>query len=308
MWKKKGLIYNVKNQFEWDVTHAHVVSVDFIEEKNMIRMIFSTRNSNNQCLPCFIDVDANTFELINDISKKPLFDLGKIGTFDDSGIMPTWLYRHGNERFLYYIGWTVRNTIPYHNSIGIAKSNDGFKYEKIFEGPIVTSNYLEPYFVASACILKNNDLFLMWYLSCIGWEIINDKPEPLYNIKLATSIDGINWIRGNNVCINLKNDEGGISRPTVIFEEGIYKMWYSYRGRKNFKIKSDQSYRIGYAESNDGINWSRMDEKSGINISDKGWDSDMIEYPLVFILKNKKYMIYNGNGFGKSGFGYAVWN
>ena len=65
-------------------------------------------------------------------------------------------------------------------------------------------------------------------------------------------------------------------------------------------------YRMGYAESQNGLNWERMDEKVGIDVSATGWDSEMIQYPYVFNHKNKKYMLYNGNDYGKEGAGLAV--
>ena len=74
-------------------------------------------------------------------------------------------------------------------------------------------------------------------------------------------------------------------------------MWYSY---------AIENYRIGYAESKNGIHWKRMDKISGIDVSSSGWDSISIEYPYVFQHDSTKYMLYCGNEFGKTGFGYAT--
>jgi hypothetical protein len=74
-------------------------------------------------------------------------------------------------------------------------------------------------------------------------------------------------------------------------------MWFCARG---------QAYRIGYAESDDGVAWTRMDEAAGIDVSESGWDSDMIEYPFVFDHKGDRYLLYAGNGFGRTGFGLAI--
>ena len=84
-------------------------------------------------------------------------------------------------------------------------------------------------------------------------------------------------------------------------------MWYSYRAIEDYRTNTANSYRIGYAESNDGISWVRKDDEVGIDISESGWDSEMIEYPMVFNYRGEKYMFYNGNGFGKNGFGYAIY-
>jgi hypothetical protein len=146
--------------------------------------------------------------------------------------------------------------------------------------------------------LVENGKWRMWYLSCTEWEMVNGVPKHKYHIKYAESADGINWLREGKVAIDYAQDnEHAISRPSVIHDPDGWKMWYSYRG---------QSYRIGYAESADGINWTRMDDRVGIDVSKTGWDSEMIEYPFVFDHDGKRYMLYNGNNYGITGFGLAV--
>jgi len=138
----------------------------------------------------------------------------------------------------------------------------------------------------------------MWYLSCTGWHINNDKSEHAYHIKYAESSNGIDWDRRGHIAIDYAHaGEYAISRPTVLCDEGLWKMWYSYRG---------ETYRIGYAESADGRHWTRLDERSGIDVSASGWDSQMIEYPFVFDHQGRRYMLYNGNDYGRTGFGLAV--
>ena len=138
----------------------------------------------------------------------------------------------------------------------------------------------------------------MWYLSGIGWEEINGTKRIPYHIRYAESKDGINWERKGTVCIDFKHkNETRIGRATVLQENNIYKMWYAYALDK---------FRIGYAESTDGILWNRKDDEVGIDVSKFGWDSEMIEYPFVFEHNSTKYMFYNGNNYGKTGFGYAI--
>jgi hypothetical protein len=147
----------------------------------------------------------------------------------------------------------------------------------------------------------------MWYLSNTKWVEYNGSWEPFYHIKYAESANGIDWEREGEVAIDFKdNNECGIVRACVLKEIGRYKMWYSHRNLQNYRVDSVNSYRIGYAESENGRDWLRMDELVGIDVSDQGWDSEMIEYPFVYEHKNHCYMFYNGNGFGKTGFGYAV--
>jgi sucrose-6-phosphate hydrolase SacC (GH32 family) len=101
--------------------------------------------------------------------------------------------------------------------------------------------------------------------------------------------------------------EGGISRPSVLIEDGIYKMWFSARAITDYRENRERSYRIYYAESTDGIHWTRKDDEVGIDVSEdpKAWDYSMIEYPLVVQHRGRKIMFYNGNHFGQTGVGYA---
>ena len=297
-WIKKGLIFEPKGNFDWMLTHAAVPIADKIEG-DLYRIYFATRDKDNKSHTAYIEMDIKNPKKILYISENPVLKPGVLGTFDDSGAMPSWIISYEGKKYMYYIGWNLGVTVPFRNSIGLAISQDGGStFNKYSEGPILDRNFSEPHFVASSCVIIENGIWKMWYLSCVKWELENDKPKHYYHIKYAESKDGINWVRNGIVCIDFKSkDEYAISRPCVIKEDGIYKMWYSYRG---------ESYRIGYAESTDGIKWERKDEEAGIDVSESGWDSEMIEYPFVFEHKGKKYMLYNGNGYGKTGFGYAI--
>lgn len=306
IWDKKGLIYNTNTLHEWNKTHAQVPVVDVIGN-NRLRIYYSSRSEKGISSCSFIEVDADNPGTILYEHAEPILPLGRLGTFDDCGIMPTCIVNVGDKKYLYYIGWTVRQTVPYHNAIGLAVSNDGGKtFTKMFEGPIITTTNTEPYFAGTAYVLKKDDIWRMWYLSCTKWEVINGKPEPFYHIKYAESTDGINWRRQGVVAIDYINEqEGGIVSASVVEDNMGYKMWYACRSANNYRIDKQQSYRIGYAESADGIKWARKDAEAGIEVSSNGWDSEMISYPYVIRHNEKTMLFYNGNGFGRSGFGYA---
>jgi len=306
-WSKHGRIYIPRGQYRWNKSHAQVPTVDIADNK-VWRIYFGTRDELNRTRTSYIEVEAGEPENVLYEHDAPVLELGKIGTFDDCGAMPSWVVTHEGVKYLYYIGWTVRNTVPYHNSIGLAVSVDGGKtFEKFAEGPVYAPTVSEPYFTGTSCVLIDNGIWRNWYLSGTKWEVIDGRPEPFYHIKYAESPDGINWKREGVVAIdyNSKN-EGGIVKASVLKENDTYKMWYSYRNARQYRQNSQNSYRIGYAESSDGIGWKRMDNGVGIEASAEGWDSEMMAYPHLIRFKGKKYMFYNGNGFGKSGFGYAV--
>ncbi len=305
-WKKRGLIYVPKSNQNWMVSHAQLPTVDKVND-DVLRIYYGTRDRLNQTVTTYIEVEADNPQSILYVHDRPVLGLGELGCFDDSGAMPSWIVNHGGMKYLYYIGWNKSVTVSYRNSIGVAVSDDGGKtFTRIYKGPVVDRTKTEPHFCGASCVIVDNGLWRMWYLSAVKWVTHNEKPEPVYHIKYAESKDGANWDRPGTVCIDLKSpDEGGITRPCVIRENGIYKMWYCYRGIRDYRTNKANSYRTGYAESKDGLEWDRKDELVGIDVSTEGWDSVMITYAHVYKYKGRKHMVYNGNGFGASGFGYA---
>jgi len=308
-WEKKGLIYVPDGRFNWNKSHASVPTVYKLNEK-ILRVYFATRDANNRTSISFIEVEANNPKRITYEHDQPVIVPGTRGMFDDCGAMPSHVIDVGNEVWMYYLGWNVRNTIAYHNSIGLAISKDGGNtFEKFSEGPLFDRNYIEPYFSAAPFVIRENSTWKMWYLSNTKWVEHNDKTEPFYHIKYAESHNGIDWRREGRIAIDYKDEkECGIVRACVLKDRDIYKMWYAHRNLINYRNDKNNSYRIGYAESNNGYEWTRKDDQVGINVSADGWDSEMIEYPFVYDHNNQRYMMYNGNAFGKTGFGYAIYN
>lgn len=147
-------------------------------------------------------------------------------------------------------------------------------------------------------MLVDDSTWRMWYVSGVRWEQRTDGPRHYYHVKYAESRDGISWRRTGHVCIDFQPGEYAIARPCVLHENGLYRMWFAVRG---------PAYRIGYAESRDGLRWERRDAEAGIAPSAAGWDSEMIAYPYVFHQRGSTYMLYNGNDYGRTGIGLAVW-
>ena len=307
MWIKKGVIINIDRYNDWMVSHSCVPTAIIIDPET-VRIFFAPRNSSGKSIPTYVDVSSTNPLEIKYVHDKPILPLGVLGTFDDDGIMPCSVVRLTEQCiYLYYVGWNPSVSVPYRNSIGLAISHDnGLTFKKAFEGSILERNKNEPFFTASPCVFKEGDKWMMWYASGTGFVLANGKPEPLYVIKYAESNDGINWFRPNHICIHPTEEYQCTARPTVIKEKGIFKMWFTYRGSFDYRDGLD-SYRIGYAESINGKDWNRDDSKSGIKLSQSGWDSLMQTYPFVLENGGKKMLFYNGNGFGKTGIGLAIW-
>jgi hypothetical protein len=307
MWIKKGLVYKTNGAFDWSRTHTQVPVADVLSDR--IRVYYATRNDQGKSNISFVEVCKDDPTKILYEHNATLLDFGNLGAFDDSGLMPSSIVNHDGKKFLYYVGWTTRQTVPYQNAVGLAiSSDDGLTFERVSEGPIISINHIEPYFSGTSFVMKDRGKFRMWYLSCIGWKVFSGKPEPLYNIKYAESGDGVTWNQTGKVAIDLTDDEGGLVSAAVIQTPDIYKMWFGKRKRVDFRENVLNSYRIGYAESKDGIEWVRKDDFAGIEPSADGWDSQMISYPYVVQVESRLLLFYNGNGFGQSGFGLAIWN
>jgi hypothetical protein len=297
-WEKQGLLFDPQKDCAWCVSHAAVPIADQIDG-DRYRIYFTSRDELSRSQIGFFEVDIRQPRHILHVADKPVLASGEPGMFDDSGTMTSWLVSRNGVKYLYCIGWNRSSTVPFRNAIGLAISHDGGKsFSRYSDGPILDRSIHDPAFTASCCVLVEGNRWRMWYLSGIRWDMSGGRPKHYYHIKYAESLDGIAWDRAGVVCIDFESkDEYAISRPCVIKEDGIYRMWYSYRGA---------SYRIGYAESIDGVRWTRKDRDAGIDVSATGWDSEMIEYPFVFVHDGKRYLLYNGNDYGKTGIGYAI--
>jgi hypothetical protein len=304
-WIRRGLIYTPHNEFEWLQDRA-IAPVCELTPDNKLRIYFSARDKQGRSTPVFLEANPERPEEIYSFSKDPILNFGPLGSFDDNGILASSIVTIGNKRHLYYVGWNPRVNVSYHLSIGLAISEGGGEFKKYSNGPILDRGIYEPFFSTAPCVLKIGDEWKMWYVSCTGWKMINNYPEPLYNVKYATSRDGIHWLREGVVAVETDDFAEAIGKPFVYLEDGLYKMIYSFRNSVDYRTDPAKSYRLGYAESTDGITWDRKDHEVGIGLAREGWDSVMMEYASSYEFKGRRYLLYNGNGFGQSGFGYAV--
>lgn len=310
-WKKLGRVFNpLENKGEnWLSEFAQAPSV--LPFTDFIRVYFSCRppaDSKGQYVSYSAYVDLNRKNLLEivGLAKKPILELGSIGSFDEFGTYPVSVVRDNNKVITYYGGWTRCESVPFNVAIGKAVSeDDGMTFKKIGTGPILSYSPDEPFIISGPKIRRYNNQWVLFYIAGKKWIPNAGKPEPVYRIRMATSLNGVDWTKLNHDLIEpkLEDDECQAS-PDVIYLNNKYHMFYSYRYSLNYRGK-DGGYRIGYASSVDMINWEREDEKAGIDISADGWDSEMVSYPHVFELDGKIYMLYLGNQVGRYGFGLA---
>jgi predicted GH43/DUF377 family glycosyl hydrolase len=303
-WVKQGLIFEPGGMHGWMNSHAQIPTVFVMADR--FRVYFATRPRNDLTLTTFVDLDKQDPKKVLYVHDRPVLETGRYGMFDGHGIMPNHVMRMGDEVWLYYVGWYRGSTIPYHNAIGLAVSRDeGVTFEKMFEAPVLDRTPTEPFSMGSIYVLEEGGLYHMFYTYVFDWLVVNGKQEPIYHIRHATSSDGVSWTKTGRVIIDQKHPGEAIARPSIIRKGGRWHMWFCYRGSEDFRGGAD-SYRIGYASSENLLDWHRDDSRAGIDVSESGWDSEMVTYPCIVEDGGRHIMFYNGNRFGTTGFGYAI--
>jgi predicted GH43/DUF377 family glycosyl hydrolase len=310
-WKRLGKIFNpADHNIGWMREYAQ--SPYAVVYDKYVRVFFCSRppvskDGQYSSYISFLDLDIKDITKVLNINEKIIFDLGGIGTFDEFGTNPISLIKNENKIFLYYTGWTRCESVPYNNSIGLAISEDNGKTFKRFgNGPILSFDAKEPFLIGSPRVKKINAKWYLWYVAGKEWKIINNKPEPIYKIRMASSSDGIKW---QKIHIDLIEDKLGEDEcqacPDVSYFNNRFNMFFSYRYSSNYKI-SKYGYKIGYASSTNLTEWKRDDSLAGFTTAQSGWDSEMVSYSHIFFLKNKIYMLYQGNCMGRDGIGIAI--
>jgi len=300
-WRKCGRILTPRPDLFWNQTHVSLPTVEWRRD-SLVRVYFGGRDHLNRSRIGYADFDLDNLTDGGRVSKRPALELGELGTFDDNGVMPCSLVEDGNEKLLYYVGWNPRATTRFSFYSGLAISQDGGNYfVRYSRAPILERTDREPFVNASPMVIRDGLLWRMYYVSGEGW-INPDLPR--YNIKYAESDDGRSWRRDGHACIDFcAPGENALARPCVIKDGNFYRMWFSYKGG-NYDLQ--HNYRIGYAESEDGKNFMRRDDLANIDVSSSGWDSEMVTYAFVFRCQGRFWMAYNGNSYGRNGFGLAV--
>jgi len=299
-WIKKGLIYCPDGKCSW-VKHSALQPTPYFISDDVIRSYVGFRDDNGVSRIGCVDVDANNPSVVLKVSEKPVLDVGVPGTFDENGVVPCAVIEREGKLYLYYAGYQLGQKVRFYVFGGLAISEDGgnsfVRYSRV---PVIDRTDEALFFRAVHSIIFEDGVWKIWYGAGSGWIKGKAKTLPVYDVRYLESKDGVNFGKEGKICIGIKRgDEYRVGRPYVTKDVGVYRMFYSI-GTKS------KRYRLAYAESRHGINWIRKDEEIGIDISESGWDSQMIAYPSVVRYRDRVYMFYNGNNYGETGFGYAV--
>lgn len=301
-WRKLGRVYAPDGSKWWAMSNAMVPTPD-VRSGGTVRVYLTMCDAAGIGRIGYVDVSQDDPTRVLKIADNPLLDVGTPGSFDENGMLGTSLVSlDDGTRYLYYVGFELGTKIRYRllSGLGIQKPGEQ-TFTRFSRVPILERSDEELFFRGGPFVLREDEKFRMWYVAGSQWTDIGGKEMPVYDIRHIESADGVNWPRRGTPCIRIEYpDEHGFGRPYVLRDGSGYRMFYSVR-----RI-SHRAYRMGYAESDDGIAWTRKDDEVGLDVSGEGWDSEAVCYAAVISIKDREYMFYNGNGFGRTGFGVAI--
>lgn len=300
-WNKKGLIYCPNGEYGSWMNNSVLTPTPYLINEEVIRVYCSFRDVNGVGRIGYVDLEAKNPSNVLRVSNEPVIELGKDGCFDDNGMILGDVINVDGKIYMYYVAFQLVQKVKFYAFSGLAISYDGGNsFKRVKKTPVMDRTDEGIFGRCIHSVLKTEGKFRVWYSVIYDWTYIDGVPYPTYDIKYIESTDGIHFDDEGMQCIKCNEEEYRIGRPRVrSIGENLYEMRYT-------SDTYDKQYKAGYAESIDGIKWIRKDDKSTIKPSEVGWDSEMACYPAIIETKYGTYMFYDGNGMGKSGFGYAV--
>lgn len=300
-WQKLGLLYDTSESGRHPKLISHAANpLPLLIADDVYRVFFNGRDANNRSSVGAVDIDIVKRQVIKN-HHHPFFEHGQKNSFFANGVSIGNCYEANGVRYMLFMGWQNPEVGHWFGEIGRLIVTPELTLELDSSVPFIACDTVDPISLSYPCVLaKSPSGFNMWYGSTITWDAGNE--EMLHIIRHASSADGQHWHRNGEIAVPYElGNAQAFSRPIVIQDgHDNFKMWFSFRGGFGKK------YRIGYATSHDGLTWQLELAQIGISVSNSGWDSEMIEYPFVFDHKGERYMLYNGNGYGKTGFGLAI--
>ena len=310
-WKKLGNIFNPSEVADRPWMSAYAQAPTALVLDDVVRIYFACRppmdaNGNYVSVSAYADFQRSDLTTLVRVCEHPLLSLGAAGTFDEFGAYFTSVIRKDADVLAYYVGYTRCESVPFTIGVGAAISKDGGNsFARLGAGPILPCSLDEPFFLTVPRIRKFEGRWYLYYSAGKRWLQTPKRPEPVYHIRMATSSDGLNWVKAGRDLIECTIGRDECQACPDVFEYGgMYHMFFCYRSSTNYYGK-DGGYRLGYASSSNLIDWIRDDSKAGLSISETGWDSEMVSFPHIFKLDGDIYLLYLGNQIGRHGFGLA---
>jgi len=296
-WRRLGRLALDTRAAPWAATHAALPMTE-PDGPDSWRVYVSLRDADGRARIGRTRLRLKPHPALDPLDAEPVLDLGALGTFDDSGVTSSCLVADGTRRLLFYTGWSRGVTVPFYLAAGLAIGENDGPFRRLSAAPFLERTTADPLLTASPFVLRDSDRWRMWYVSATEWRATAGGPRHAYHVRYAESPDGLTWDRRGEVALDYTAPgEHAFSRPCVVRDNDRWRMWFAVRGDR---------YVIRAADSEDGRTWRRTDT-AGLDPGPEAWECEMVAYPWIFDGHGARYMLYNGNDYGRTGVGLAVW-
>jgi hypothetical protein len=298
-WQKLGLVFAPSGQ--WPMcSHAILPTPLLLDDR--IRVFFASCDEARRGRIFFVDLDPAWPQRLLAIERRPVLDLGAAGSFDVDGVNPCHIVVRGEELWLYYVGWQRRTDVPYTLFAGLAVSRDnGRTFTRMLEGPILPPCPGERYFRTAPYVSPTNGEWMMFYIG--GNEFFvghNGKTLPRYSLRRITSKDGITWPTAGEEVLKPRTDRGeiGFGRPFL---------WHDAKGHASvlISVRSEAGYKLHEVALSAEKLLGRLEPVIFEGASEP-WDDEMTCFGAACRFGDREFLFYNGNQFGRGGFGVAT--
>lgn len=258
------------------------------------RILFNSRDSQNRSEVWEGDFQLES-KLVGSRYLKKIISTSDFPLYAKDGISLGGKYTDGKSQKILFMGWQVPESGHWMGELGAFELSTSKNF-KIDSKALIEIGEEEPISISYGDSIQIDQEIHLWYGSTKVWDFGNG--EMLHSIKVRTK-SGDLWSTPKIAVNPIIGFAQAFSKPSILRINEKLFLAFSYRGNRT-------KYRIGFAE---------IDEKSGIAKSVRWgdflpsqdpWENEMVEYPFLFSWKENVCMLYNGNGFGKTGFGLAV--
>jgi hypothetical protein len=281
-------------------THAMLPTPHVRGER--IRLFFASCDDETRGRVYSAEVDSACPTAVLSMGRDPVLDLGQAGAFDADGVNPCHIVERDGALFLYYVGWQRRSDkLPYTLFTGLAISEDGgLRFRRWSTDPILPPRSDEQAFRTAPYVFR----------TARGWEMLyaggdrfvagrDGKMRPTYRLLRTRSQDGLHWDGSGEELLRPDASRGhiGYGRP---------RLWRDGRGNVSLllSVRTEEGYLLRELTQVDPLS-ATLRATEPVPRSASGWDSEMVCFAAPCTVGEWEYLFYNGNQFGRTGFGVA---
>lgn len=297
LWRPLGRVYEAAGETPWLASHASYPTPLPLPD-GTLRVFFSPRDSAGRSSIHSLDlsIDGDNWEILGAV-EGPWLEPGPRGAFDDAGASAGCV-RPGKDGRIecWYLGWSLGVSVPFRTAIGLAHAEPGERrFVRAAPVPALDRAAEDPFVLGYPWVLDTGGEDCVWYGTHLSWGAGWLEMDHVIR-RAVRGPDGI-WRRDSVPALRpMGGEEFALSRPSVLRDAMGWHMWYCRRFGE---------YRLGYAYSPNGLEWTRSDDAVVFLDSRTGWEQGVRTYPAVFDHRGRRYMLYNGPGYGRTGFGLA---